>query len=235
VWLPSPIETGDEDAAPAYEVTTADGLSTEGRYELLESVSFAFLLALEALTPTQRAVLLLRDVFDYSVGETAAALGIGEPNVKVTHHRARRAMAAYDRRRCVPTRALQRRTREALERFLAALTATDATALQGLLAGDVLSLSDGGEYAAAHRPVRGADRVLRLFRGLTRRRGARSVALRMLNGLPGVVVDFGQHSPRVAPWGVIRLDVDDDGRITAVHSVLASRKLTAVTPPPAAP
>jgi RNA polymerase sigma-70 factor (ECF subfamily) len=236
VWLPSPIETGDEEAAPAYEVTTADGLSTEGRYELLESVSFAFLLALEALTPTQRAVLLLRDVFDYSVGETATALGISDANVKVTHHRARRAMAAYDRRRCVPTRALQCRTREALERFLTALTAPDATALHALLAGDVLSLSDGGEYAAAHRPVRGADRVLRLFRGLTRRRGAQSVALRMLNGLPGVVVEFGHpHSPRVAPWGVIRLDVDADGRISAVHSVLASRKLTAVAPPQAAP
>ena len=70
-----------------------DSGSPEGRYDLLESVSFAFLLALEALTPQQRAVLLLRDVFDYSVRETADALGMSEPNVKTTHHRARRAMA----------------------------------------------------------------------------------------------------------------------------------------------
>ena len=102
-WLPSPIETGADDAPPAYEIPAESGSPTEGRYELLESVSFAFLLALEALTPSQRAVLLLRDVFDYSVRETADALGMSEANVKVTHHRARRAMAAYDRDRCVPT------------------------------------------------------------------------------------------------------------------------------------
>src|SRR5262245_40278849 len=95
-WLPSPIETGEDEAAPAYEISGSSGASTEGRYELLESVSFAFLLALEALTPTQRAVLLLRDVFDYSVHEVADALGLSEANVKVTHHRARRAMATYD-------------------------------------------------------------------------------------------------------------------------------------------
>src|SRR5262245_10243167 len=65
-WLPSPIETGADDPPPAYEIPAESGSPTEGRYELLESVSFAFLLALEALTPSQRAVLLLRDVFDYS-------------------------------------------------------------------------------------------------------------------------------------------------------------------------
>ena len=63
-WLPSPIETPDEEAPPPVSPSRP---STEGRYDLLESCSFAFLLALEALTPQQRAVLLLRDVFDYSV------------------------------------------------------------------------------------------------------------------------------------------------------------------------
>ena len=227
-WLPSPIETGEDEAAPAYELPGGAGVSTEGRYELLESVSFAFLLALEALTPTQRAVLLLRDVFDYSVREAADALGLSEPNIKVTHHRARRAMAAYDRRRCVPTRDLQARTRVALERFLLALNVEDGSALEALLSEDVRSLSDGGEYAAAHRIVAGRERVMRLFFGLNRRRGVRRIAVKMVNGLPGLVVDFGQPSPRVAPFGVIRLDIDRDDRVTAVHAVLASRKLTAV-------
>jgi predicted RNA polymerase sigma factor len=61
----------------------------------MESVSLAFLQALEALTPTQRAVLLLRDVFDYSAAEVAAALDVSEGNVRIVHYRARRVMEAY--------------------------------------------------------------------------------------------------------------------------------------------
>jgi len=97
-WLPSPIETGDEASPPSYEPVDEQG-NPAARYDMLESVSFAFLLALEALTPAQRAVLLLRDVFDYSVREAADALGMSEPSVKTTHHRARRAMRDYDRDR----------------------------------------------------------------------------------------------------------------------------------------
>lgn len=65
-------------------------LSTEGRYDLIESLSLAFLLALEALMPRQRAVLILRDVVEHTVEETAAALDMSVANVKTTHHRARR-------------------------------------------------------------------------------------------------------------------------------------------------
>jgi RNA polymerase sigma-70 factor (ECF subfamily) len=205
-WLPSPIETGGEDdPLPAYELPSGSGSPTEGRYELLESVSFAFLLALEALTPSQRAVLLLRDVFDYSVRETADALGMSEPNVKTTHHRARRAMAAYDHRRCIPTRARQARTRDALERFLIALSGRDSAAMEALLSHDVRSLSDGGEFAAAHRPVIGRDRVMRLFFGLNRHIGPGAAArVHVLNGLPALLIDFGVRHPR-APRGIISL------------------------------
>jgi len=91
-WLPSPIDTGDEASPPSHEPTFAEGMSTEGRYDMLESVSFAFLIALEALSPRQRAILLLRDVFDYSVQETAVVLDLSEANVKTSHHRARRTM-----------------------------------------------------------------------------------------------------------------------------------------------
>ena len=70
-WLPSPVEASDEEPLPSFEPSIAGGETTEGRYDLLESVSMAFLVALEALTPRQRAVLLLRDVFDYRVDETA--------------------------------------------------------------------------------------------------------------------------------------------------------------------
>lgn len=228
-WLPSPIETGSDDAPPAYEIPAGSGSPTEGRYELLESVSFAFLLALEALTPSQRAVLLLRDVFDYSVRETADALGMSESNIKVTHHRARRAMAAYDQRRCVPTRELQANTRAALERFLIALSSADTAAMESLLAADVRHLSDGGEFPAAHRPVIGRSRVMRLFFGLNRHLGPTAWSIiRELNGLPALLIDFGVRDPRFAPRGIVRLDVDADGRVAVVHAVLASRKLAAV-------
>jgi RNA polymerase sigma-70 factor (ECF subfamily) len=118
-WLPTPIETGD-DVPPSFE-PTVDGETLEGRYDLMESVSLAFLQALEALTPTQRAVLILRDVFDYSAAEVASALDMSEGNVRTIHHRARRAMSAYERRRVIPTATNRERTGQALRRFLALL------------------------------------------------------------------------------------------------------------------
>ncbi len=227
-WLPAPVDTGEESAPPAYELPPESGSPTEGRYELLESVSFAFLLALEALTPGQRAVLLLRDVFDYTVRETADALGMNEPAVKTAHHRARRAMASYDRDRCVPTADRQARTGDALFRFMSALQSDDVPALEALLADGVRSISEGGEYAAAHNVVAGRQRVLRLMRGLMKHLGGSTSAARMVNGLPGVVIDFHRTGPRYAPRAVVRCDIDAAGRITAIHTVLASRKLTAV-------
>ena len=80
------------------------------------------------LSPQQRAVLLLRDVFDYSVKETADALALSEPNVKTTHHRARRALEGYDRDRSVPTAATVQRSRDALVRFLQTLASSDVAA-----------------------------------------------------------------------------------------------------------
>src|SRR5216683_1935018 len=201
-WLPSPVPT-DEESPASYEPPAPGEDSPVARYELLESVSFAFLLALEALTPSQRAVLLLRDVFDYSVRDTADALGMSEPNVKTTHHRARRTMAAYDHRRCIPTRARHAHTREALERFLIALSGRDSAAMEALLSSDVRHLSDGGEYAAAHRPVIGRDRVMRLLFGLNRHIGPGAAArVHVLNGLPALLIDSPARHPRVAPRGV---------------------------------
>lgn len=229
-WLPSPLETGDEAVPPSVEPTLTDGTTTEGRYDLLESVTFAFLLALEALTPTQRAVLLLRDVFDYSVTETATALGISEPNVKTTHHRARRAMAGYDRRRCRPVRALQERTRAALEQFLVAITGGDVGAVERLLAPGVRAVSDGaGETFAARKAIVGPTLVARFFVNIARRRAeGTQLAVREFNGLPGVVIDFGPSTRGDPVRSVTRLDVDDQGRVAAIHSVLSARKLARV-------
>jgi DNA-directed RNA polymerase specialized sigma24 family protein len=112
-WLPTPIETAGEDMPSSYEPIIDGAQTTEGRYDLMESVSLAFLQALEALTPTQRAVLLLTDVFDYSASEVSKALAMSEGNARIIHHRARKAMSSYDGQRSLPTPSNQERTQQA--------------------------------------------------------------------------------------------------------------------------
>ncbi len=223
-WLPSPIDTGDaaEPEAP----------SPEARYGLLESASFAFLLAIEALTPKQRAVLLLREVFDYPLKETARALGMTENAVGVIHHRARAAMAAYDRARCVPTREMQERTRRALEGFFGAVMTGDVPAVEAMLAEDVRSYSDGaGEYTAALNPLHGPERVSRYFLGIARKVPPGSAfEVQVLNGLPAVVarLPYGSGDP-FSPYVVLTCELEPaTGLIRALHAVVAPRKLSAV-------
>lgn len=224
-WLPSPVPT-DGVAPPEPRAPSASEPSA--RYDLVESASLAFLLALEALTATQRAVLVLRDVFDYSVKETAAALGQSEAGVKTTHLRARRAVASYDARRRPPTAERRARAADSLARFLDCLSRGDAPGAEALLAADVRALSDGGGvYAAARHPIEGRDRVLALYLGLSRHTHPLRVETRELSGAPAVVFEVAPR-PGFAPRFVVTADVDDDGRITALYTVLAPAKLRAV-------
>ena len=219
-WLPSPVELETE----------ADELRPDARYDLAESATFGFLLALEALTPGQRAVLLLRDVLDCSVEETAQALDMSEGGVKTMHHRARAAMARYDRDRAPPSAELQTRTRGALEALFGAIAAGDPDRLAELLANDARALTDGGgEVLAALRPVRGREKVLRFLLGLVGKYGPpASIEWRNLNGLPGVLATYERDKARLANRFVIRADVDEAGRISELHVVLTESKLSAV-------
>jgi RNA polymerase sigma-70 factor (ECF subfamily) len=232
-WLPSPVET-DDDEPPAYEpvVVGSDGrpLTTEGRYDLMESVSFAFLLALETLTPRQRAVLLLRDVFDYSVEDTAVAIDMSPSNVKTTHHRARRAMATYDRSRFPHTATRTDETRAMLARFLTALRDDEPRTVEALLTADVRALSDGaGEFHAARVPVVGLKKVAHFFRKLTRLNVASATTrVALLNGQPAFVVDLENPPKGTPPRFATLLDLDATGKVRRIYSVLATRKLTAV-------
>ena len=231
-WLPSPIETDGADAIPALEALLADGQTTEGRYDLLESVSYAFLVALEALTPQQRAVLLLRDVFDYSGAETAEALAISVANVKTTLHRARRAMSDYDAN---PARLGARATEHArvcLAKLTEALMAADVPAIESLLLDDVVATSDGGKhFRAARRPVFGPNRVARLYVGIWGKRSGRGrFEVRMLNGLPALVAEFEDGRDGNARRFVQLVEPAADGRVRRLHTVLAADKLTAIRP-----
>jgi len=224
-WLPSPLPTDEPPSAePADFAPGADV-----RYSLLESVSVAFLIALEALTPAQRAVLLLRDVFDLSVREVSRSLGIGESNVKVIHHRARAAMAVYDASRAPLDAALRENTRAALEAFLGALASGDGEAAARLLAPDARAHTDaGGQYVAALLPVEGKDRVLRFLLRLSEKSQVSRFELRELNGLPALVADVSERPPRWAPRFVLWTELDGLGLIARVRIVLAERKLTAL-------
>jgi RNA polymerase sigma-70 factor (ECF subfamily) len=219
-WLPSPIETEPPSHEPA---------ALEGRYDLIESVSFAFLLALEALTPTQRAVLLLRDVFDYSVKETADALDLSESNVKTTHHRARAAMAKYERRRVIPTSSVRQSTREALFAFLRCLEQHDVAGVEALLAEDVRTIADaGGEFQSALRPILGRDKVTRFYIAITEMPEEMTIATPVLNGLPAVVAERRIVEGRQAPRFSLSVELNDAGKISAIYVVAATRKLTAI-------
>lgn len=226
-WLPGLVAT---DADAAGHEPWVGAVSTEGRYDLVESIGIAFLHALEALTPNQRAVLLLRDVFDYDVRETAAALDLGEANVKVTLLRARRAMAAYDRDRPLSLRAARAQTRAALDRFVACLLAADAEGAKALLRDDAIAVGDGGsEFPAARRVLVGAERVARLHLGLARHLEAEvSLSVRSINGLPALVLERPLARDRFAPRIVFALRVDAEGRVVATYSILAPAKLARV-------
>jgi RNA polymerase sigma factor (sigma-70 family) len=230
-WLPSPVPT-DEESPPSYEPPAPASDSPAARYDLIESISFAFLLALEALTPQMRAALLLRDVFDYSTAETAEALGSTEANVKVLLHRARRRMLDYDKNRLDERDRLSEMTRRALEQFVSYLAARNIEGLERLLTDDVVSISDGGgKVRAAIRPVRGRDKVSRLVMGLAEKAGQMpEVSFKLLNGLPAVMVRMARAKPGFASLLTIHFEVDESGQIRRLHTVLAPDKLTAIAP-----
>jgi RNA polymerase sigma-70 factor (ECF subfamily) len=229
-WLPQPVET-PEDAALA--ARAGAGADPEARYGLAESASYAFLLALEALTPRQRAALLLRDVLGHTGAETAALLGTTEGNVRILHLRARRALAPYDEARCIPTRALRERHRAALSRFLDCLLAQDARGLEALLTDSVETVTDAaGEYTALATPLAGRSRVARLYLRAAQHRAAGGTRqeIRLVNGLPAALITLLAPVRRQAPRSLLRCELDEAGRIRLVHAILAPRKLAALRP-----
>ncbi|EHR62705.1 RNA polymerase sigma-70 factor [Saccharomonospora cyanea] len=210
-WLPEPILT---------TVDASDDVATA------ESVSMALLVVLETLTPLERAVFVLREAFGFSHAEIADAVDRSEDTVRQAAHRARSHVRAR-RPRFHTDRARQR---EVTERFIAATTGGDLNTLMRLLAPDVALWTDGGgRVRQAMRPVVGAERVAAWFAGIARRSyegvdpADMAIEVTELNGGPGIVfVGAG----RVI--STLTLDLDDSGRIIAVHNVANPDKLGAV-------
>lgn len=217
-WLPSPLE--DDDA----EAELGEPQDLEGRYALVESASVAFLVALERLTPRQRAVLLLREVFDAPVAEVAQVMGLSESNVKVLHHRARARLA--DAPRELP-RGRGPEAQAALERFLGTFASGDEKALAALLTEDVHVLTDGGgQVRAAHVPVVGRAKAVLFLRRLWQLRGEPRVwRLTRCNGEPALYAEFAPGPEGWPTRTVLQLGLAPDGRVREVRAVLAPRKL----------
>jgi RNA polymerase sigma-70 factor (ECF subfamily) len=222
-WLPSPLEedgTSEESAA--------------SRYERADSVSYAWLLALETLGARSRAALVLADVFEYPAAEVARILGTTEGNVRVLHHRARRALEGVGAETEVSPAARARQS-EALTRFLACMMQQDAAGMEALLAADVRTTTDAaGRYTALREPLTGRERVARFHLETGRRRAPISTTeIRIVNGAPALVIATRPLRAQMAPQLVLRLELDDDGLIREIQTVLAPGKLTAIRFPEA--
>lgn len=202
-WLPEPLATDDID--PADVAGTSD------------SITLAFLVVLERLSPAERAVFLLHEVFGYQHTEIAAMLERSPAAVRQLGARARRHIAERRPRYEDDSE----RHRAVTQQFLSALDGGDLDDLMALLAPDVTFLSDGGGVVvAARRPLHGAQRVASLIlRFAAMRTPEHGVDLRQVNGRPGLVISY-----RGTVEGVWSLDVVD-GRIAAVHVVRNPDKL----------
>jgi RNA polymerase sigma-70 factor (ECF subfamily) len=204
-WLPEPLLTTPDVAEDV---------------ELADSVSMAMLLVLETLTPTERAVFVLRDVFEFGYDEIAEAVDKSPPAVRQIAHRARAHVAAR-RPRAVASPA---ETRAALEAFQRAVETGDLQSLLEILAPDVVAMGDGGGVKrAAPRPVVGAERVARLFAaGLATLGADLSLEPAQVNGCPALIVRLNGEID-----GVMTVRVED-GLVTGLYVVRNPTKLSRV-------
>ncbi|WP_406470919.1 RNA polymerase sigma factor SigJ [Streptomyces sp. NBC_01615] len=211
-WLPDPVL--DEPAADD---------SADERTLRAESVSLAMLVVLESLTPLERAVFVLNEVFGYPHTEIAKVIDRSPAAVRQLAHRAREHVHA----RRPLYRAHPRVRRQATERFVAAALGGDIAALMEILAPDVTVWTDGGGKArsAGLRPVHGRDKAARLFAGYARRRGTDlDISYRRVNGDDSAVIFMGE-----SPYAVMVMDLTPDGeQVSDVYIVTNPEKLTHV-------
>lgn len=210
-WLPEPLLT---EPTPPEDDPAALG-------ERADDISYAFMLALERLSPLERAAFLLHDVFDADFSEVAAALARTPAACRQLAARARKRVSEARPRYRVPPAFGQ----QLADAFLQAVGSGDLEELKTLLAEDARFVSDGGgRVVAAGIPVHGRDRVARVLHGLARKypqpAGVRFTPA-TVNGLPGFIV----HHPDGTPLQTVALEVDDGGRITGIYVVRNPDKL----------
>jgi RNA polymerase sigma-70 factor (ECF subfamily) len=208
-WLPEPLLVDDRDAS--------------SDVVLAESVSMAMLVLLETLTPDERAVFVLREVFGFDYDEIAGAVGKSVAAVRQVAHRAREHVQAR-RKRFDPIDPEQ--SRQITEQFLAAAANGDVDGLMAMLAPDVTSIADGGGrvVGAARKPIVGAAKVAALVAGPLRKGlVGRRLEVVTANGAPAVAVYSGDVLD-----GILTLEIIG-GKITHLYAMANPDKLTTVT------
>lgn len=207
-WLPEPLIAAPEGGMEETAV-------------LHESLSMAFLVLLERLTPTERAVFLLHDVFTYDFAAIAAMVGKSEANCRQLASRARREIVAH-RPRFEPSP--ERRT-QMTEQFIAACRGGDLHGLLSLLAEDITLWSDGGGKAtAARNPIHGAERVAAFLLGIVSKVSLPwETRVAPVNGQPGILVSVAGQLNSVCALDIV------DGRIQAIRVVVNPDKLRALS------
>jgi RNA polymerase sigma-70 factor (ECF subfamily) len=211
-WLPEPLLTDDSALDAAAHAETAD------------SLSMAFLVLLESLTPVERAVFLLREVFDYGYDEIARIVDRTEDNCRQLYVRARRHIDEGRPR----FQASRKQRDELVERFFAAAERGDLAALEEMLAADVVVYGDGGGKAPSWpQPIYGRERVAKLIAGMLKQAKQFGLAHRAahINGQPGVM--FLDDEDRIA--AVMSVDVAD-GVVQAIRGVTNPDKLEHLGP-----
>ena len=205
-WLPEPVLTG------------SDAMNNPARQMAqLESISMAFMVLLESLSPLERAVFLLREIFGYGYDEIARIVDQEEANCRQLFHRAKQHLAAHRPRFDASPETHQR----LLDEFMQALESGKTEALMDLLVEDVIWTSDGGgKVTAATRQITGRDKVLAVLKRLLDLRPAGfSVKKAEINGHPALMIYIDELL-----FGV--LDFDSDGQqISAIRFVLNPDKL----------
>ncbi|MGY1774948.1 RNA polymerase sigma-70 factor [Geodermatophilus sp. SYSU D00804] len=200
-WLPEPLLTSPDVAEDV---------------ELAESVSIAVLTVLETLAPTERAVLVLHEVFDVPYDEIAEAVGRSAAAVRQIAHRAREHVAAR-RPRTTVSRAEQQRV---VDRFLAALTAGDLQGLMDVLAPDVVAVADGGGLApAVLRPIAGRERLARALSRFADLVPDVEITTPLVNGAVALRIDPGGE------FDTAITVVVEDGRISRLYAMRNPHKL----------
>ncbi|KKC02836.1 RNA polymerase sigma-70 factor [Mycobacterium nebraskense] len=208
-WLPEPLLLDEQD--PSADVVLA------------ESISMAMLVLLETLSPDERAVFVLREVFGFDYGEIAEAVGRPAPTVRQVAHRAREHVRARRKRFDAVD---PQRNAQIIAQFLQTAASGDVETLMTMLAPDATWTADsGGKVSAARRPVVGAERVARAIVGLIRKAvvlGEFRVEMVTCNSAPAVLLYLGDHLE-----GVITLEIADD-KITNFYVTRNPDKLAAL-------